>query len=1036
MSVSFRDMLVSRIEEVLGSGAAQKFSHQELISELGLGVSRETLRKILQHGHTPSPRTQTTLLDQVAAASRVVASRSSVVRLAQKAEHFYGTTTLIEILDLLGREGASADLRPNPRSSDTSDAILTLIADQTVLLRCLDDASLAGTTSSEEYFRGTLDEMAEVLDALGIDTALLITHTTASVGAKDAGAARRVVIKQYDAFVQRLINLPGIERAYRQRLEQRRILDGYKSLPMVEVSEAGDIPLTDSFNRILSFLDDGGKGSAVASIIGSYGSGKTSLALRIAHRIATRSVENVNSWILPLWINARSIDESTLEKDLMAALLELDPTTKIGPETLRKLIGSGRVWLFVDGLDEATGLRSRNRLDPFIEALMGYAHLNGRLIMTARQEIFDNRGEEIELFQRRVAAAGAAKTLILRTELLTPPLIESILWSKHTPADANRILHDIRTIDALADLARRPIFLQILGSMKPSLDRAPRASVLQLFEDYTRQWTHEEQTRTDRVDMPVAERLHVCELMALYVERYGEPNDGISIREIEAIALERVHPRFPIRNLQAFVMEARVAMFLERNPRGDRFRFSHPSLKSFFVGRLLGWEIATQDDFSTLETILISKRDELLARFTIEKIRDEKEDPSHILREHLQQALEWGEGKSEPRYFAIGPCFSYLIPNLAALLLYTNGAESIDLRGAHLARLDLNDIFGPSVARVRFNDSNLEAAKLAPAVWSNAEASGAIPPNNLHSESDIRNYCDTHGLFRPPKYASADSNDGFVLIPGGIYRVAHYDNRTPPRSAPPPVEVRLRSFLIQRHPVTNGQFLAFLRDHPQFRPEIIRRETANDYYLLGWPNDDDDRLKNDNWLRLPLVHVNWTAASAFAAACGLRLPTEVEWEVACRYGQDRFSSRPWGESIEGYAVFWDGKMDVELLPNVTVDTIPPKFRTWAEKRRLDVPHHMLGLVREWVADRWDDHYPCDAPFAEPFSYLNGGYTFTASKWRLADSPQELRVLRGGSFQMPKDDCTCHYRYPHPPGNVNPDAGFRCVRPISVRRGGE
>jgi len=136
-----------------------------------------------------------------------------------------------------------------------------------------------------------------------------------------------------------------------------------------------------------------------------------------------------------------------------------------------------------------------------------------------------------------------------------------------------------------------------------------------------------------------------------------------------------------------------------------------------------------------------------------------------------------------------------------------------------------------------------------------------------------------------------------------------------------------------------------------------------------------------------------------------RLPTEAEWEYACRAGST--SAFGLGEAISSELANFDGgdpypgaEPGPYLSAPSPVGTFPAN--AWGL-------HDMNGNVWEWTADEHCE-YP-EGPVRDP----------------LARCGRELRVIRGGSWYYGPDSARCALRYTHRPQDDGPSLGLRLVR---------
>jgi len=245
-----------------------------------------------------------------------------------------------------------------------------------------------------------------------------------------------------------------------------------------------------------------------------------------------------------------------------------------------------------------------------------------------------------------------------------------------------------------------------------------------------------------------------------------------------------------------------------------------------------------------------------------------------------------------------------------------------------------------------------------------------------------------------------------ILIPGGTFVMGSPENE-PERSEDegPQHEVTIPTFFLGRYPVTQSQW-QFVAGLPQINQKL---------------DPDPSNFKGAN---RPVERVSWLEAVEFCDRLSTythrayRLPSEAEWEYACRAG----TTTPFhfGETMTTDLANYcgiDRTIDKTLYKGAygrgpkgeyRQKTTPVDHFTIANAFGLSDMH---GNVWEWCQDHWHSNYQ--------------GAPIDGSAW-LSEDKDSNYVLRGGSWHINPRNCRSACRYNNSPDSRYDSLGFRVV----------
>ncbi len=207
-----------------------------------------------------------------------------------------------------------------------------------------------------------------------------------------------------------------------------------------------------------------------------------------------------------------------------------------------------------------------------------------------------------------------------------------------------------------------------------------------------------------------------------------------------------------------------------------------------------------------------------------------------------------------------------------------------------------------------------------------------------------------------------------------------------------PVKIT-RPFFLGTHPVTQGQYKAIMGGNPSdFKgSDDLTVENVSWFYAVNFCNKMSEKGK-----RTPFYRIINSTDVVDVGGNGYRLPSEAEWEYACRAGSATLF--PFGDDAGKLGEHAWYSSNSQSKTHYVSQKSP---NAWGL-------YDLLGNVWEWCADWYDENYYASSPAADPPGASGASY----------------RVFRGGCWRFDAGGCRPAARAGNAPETRGSCVGFR------------
>jgi formylglycine-generating enzyme required for sulfatase activity len=442
--------------------------------------------------------------------------------------------------------------------------------------------------------RPDVEDLLAYGQAQNLDRAVLVTHTRVTPAARDRAAETDGLIQAFtlDAFYRELINFEPYVHQLVSDYDGSDLAAYYVDLGC-RTGDGSEIKPMDGY--IDAWLDDPARNHI--SILGDYGTGKTSFCRQYAAELGRRWLADPDHNRIPILISLRDYAKTMGLQQLITDFLVNRYGIHAPYEAFVRFNADGKLVLLFDGFDEmAQKVDYQTTVDNF-EELAKAVVPGSKVILTCRTPYFRTRKEAERIFSSRGAEAVAGaddlpdRPLIDLTDRPNFEIVHLLpfddgdiraILRKRFPAEWEGFWRQIQDTYNLPELAQRPVLLDMIACSLPELEPGQALNAAKLYEAYTDLWLKRDEDKGRHLITRDDKRLFM-QALALEMLRRQE----LSIHYLKLP--ERVQDHFHLdkeREVDYFDSDIRTCSFLNRDPEGN-YRFLHKSFGEFFVAQWL-----------------------------------------------------------------------------------------------------------------------------------------------------------------------------------------------------------------------------------------------------------------------------------------------------------------------------------------------------------------------------------------------------------------------------------------------------------------
>ena len=396
---------------------------------------------------------------------------------------------------------------------------------------------------------------------------------------------------------------------------------------------------TPALKYIADWLGDSRENLLV--LLGDLGTGKTTISSFLAYNWAQAFLQDPVRHPAPVLISLKDVRKEISLPGIIVSHFDEKGLRDILFSRFEHLVETGKIIVLFDAFDEMADRMLSDQIRNNFNQLSRAAKENGKVLITCRTHYFKSREEQARVIGQGPTLSETETRLmqnlrrrsnaeVLYLQEFNKKQIHQYIRQVVRPADQVETVRKIRRIYNLADLAHRPLLLDMIVKSLPELDQTDqKVTAATLYRAYTNLWIErEDRERKNRI---LSGETRYRLMLELAWQMWDTDQTAIHFSElltfVKRLMTERViavgdeEPEQVDREIQA-------ASFLKRDHSGN-FSFMHRSFMEFFLACKLHECLIDSEESSRL--VLNTKRFEQKVAFFL-ALLDETDQMAEVLR--------------------------------------------------------------------------------------------------------------------------------------------------------------------------------------------------------------------------------------------------------------------------------------------------------------------------------------------------------------------------------------------------------------------